>query len=176
MARQEKEIKDFVGQKIKDARQHANLSQARLATLLGLSQAHVSDIERGEITVSSLQLVQLGDIFKKPISYFFPSNLEQDVTELESRLLDLFRQFPERWQQRVLHLVNMQWTLYQRIKPYEQAGIPEEFYGALLWEKEETLEMEEVSQRDENEDQDFNEFYKRFRGWLAETERKIKPS
>lgn len=45
------------GQKIKDARLGKGLSQTALAHLTDLPQCHVSDIERGKVTVAHMRLI-----------------------------------------------------------------------------------------------------------------------
>lgn len=34
--------------------------------------------------------------------------------------------------------------MYERVQPYIRAGVPEEFYGFLLWEQEEQLDVEDA--------------------------------
>jgi len=172
----DEELKLFIGQRIKEARKSTGLSQGELAKALGIKQGTLSDIERGDINVSSLQLIKICILLRKPIQYFFPSSLQREVSELEGQLLDTFHKLPERWQKRILQMVNLQWELYKRIQPYEQAGIPEEFYDILIWEQETNMELEEAMAelQESKEFEDFTEFYKKFTAWLEEAKKRIK--
>lgn len=85
-----------MGKLIRQAREDAGLSQARLATSIYRRRATISDIENGksELTVSTLALIAAA--LDKPISYFFPwfvyENLSPDeLSPNEHEALKLFR-------------------------------------------------------------------------------------
>lgn len=55
---------------------------------------------------------------------------EADTAE-EVRLLELLRSVPKEWQQRMLRDVEDQAKLLERVRPYERAGVPDEFYSSV---------------------------------------------
>lgn len=58
-------------------------------------------------------------------------------------MFELFRSVPEEWQQRRLRAVRDQARLRERVLPYERAGVPQEFYEALLWDEYEKMQLED---------------------------------
>ena len=85
-----------MGKLTREARVAASLSQARLATSVYRRRATISDIENGksELTVSTLALIAAA--LDKPIAYFFPWFIYENLTadELspnEQEILKLFR-------------------------------------------------------------------------------------
>ena len=85
-----------MGKLVRQAREDAGLSQARLGGMVYRRRATISDIENGksELTVSSLALISAA--LDKPISYFFPwfvyDNLApEDLNPAEQEVLKLFR-------------------------------------------------------------------------------------
>jgi hypothetical protein len=87
-------------------------------------------------------LVCLAGVLDKPIAYFYPADSEADTAK-EARLLELFRSVPQQWQDRMLQCVEDQARLRERVRPYERAGVPEEFYESLLWDEYETMQLED---------------------------------
>ena len=61
-----------LGKLIKKAREEAGFTQSELAEKLFRRQATISDIENGKIDISIITLVQISQVFYKPISYFLP--------------------------------------------------------------------------------------------------------
>lgn len=59
-----------LAQRLREAREFANLSQQFVAEQTKLPRSAISDIERGERRVESLELKRLADIYRMPISYF----------------------------------------------------------------------------------------------------------
>jgi hypothetical protein len=43
----------------------------------------------------------------------------------------------------MLQRVEDQARLRERVRPYERAGVPEEFYESLLWDEYETMQLED---------------------------------
>lgn len=67
--------------RIKAARMHAGLTQKELATNLGRTSAAISDLERGKVQVSAIDLFKLSRLLKKPIEYFYGEDLGDDFTQ-----------------------------------------------------------------------------------------------
>ena len=60
-----------VGHKVRERRKILNLTQAELADILGLSHQQVQRYESGENTVSTLRMLEIADILKVKLDYFF---------------------------------------------------------------------------------------------------------
>ncbi len=56
--------------KLKAARREAGLTQGQVAQALGRPQSFVSKIESGERRVDFVELQELCQLYRKPISYF----------------------------------------------------------------------------------------------------------
>ncbi len=59
-------------QRLRRAREEANLSQVKVAEKLGLSQPLVSRIEAGERKIDPIELAMLCRLYRKPVKYFVP--------------------------------------------------------------------------------------------------------
>lgn len=84
-----------MGELIRKAREEADLSQSDLARKIYRRQATLSDIENGKVEVSSGTLALLAAVLDKPITYFYPPFLYQELkpekfTPLERELLIKF--------------------------------------------------------------------------------------
>jgi transcriptional regulator with XRE-family HTH domain len=62
-----KEIVD----RIKEARLFRGMTQQNLADALGKTSAAISDLERGKVQVSAIDLLKLAAVLNKPIEYFY---------------------------------------------------------------------------------------------------------
>ena len=136
------DVGQFARDRLRQAREGANLSQREMAKLLGVAQATIADIERGRVQMTVSQVAQFAQILSKPITYFFPAELDKP-NHLEAELLNVFRTLPSDWQKRAIYDVTKEVKLRERVLPYERAGIPEEFYGWLLGEEEQMMNLEE---------------------------------
>lgn len=63
----------FVASRVKSLRRKAKMTQERLSVLTGLQQAHISRIERGEISPTRKTVEKLAEAFGVSISEFDPS-------------------------------------------------------------------------------------------------------
>ena len=85
-----------MGKLIQKAREEKGLTQAELAEYIYRRRATVSDIETGKIEPDAGTLALLSAALDKPITYFYPPDLYQELkpekfTPLEQELLDTFR-------------------------------------------------------------------------------------
>lgn len=64
-------------EKLRNAREEAQLTQAEVSRLLGKRQSFVSKIESGERRVDFVELQFLARIYGKPLSYFWDEALRQ---------------------------------------------------------------------------------------------------
>lgn len=60
--------------RLREAREFANLSQGFVAEQTGLSRSAISEIERGQRRVESLELKRLAAVYRMPIEYFLGSD------------------------------------------------------------------------------------------------------
>ncbi|SMF28093.1 Transcriptional regulator, contains XRE-family HTH domain [Azospirillum oryzae] len=65
------EVDVFVGQRLRELRMLAGLSQSDVAAALGLTFQQLQKYERGFNRVSSSRLFKLGQFFRVPVSVFF---------------------------------------------------------------------------------------------------------
>jgi len=90
----------FLGGQIQKARMEAGLSQEELSKYIYKRRATVSDIENGKGDVDASTLALLAHILNKPLGYFYPAFLyqelkQEDLTPLENELLIQFRQIAD---------------------------------------------------------------------------------
>ncbi len=95
-----------MGELIRKAREEAGLSQEELAKKIYRRRAAVSDIENGKVEFSVWVLPYLSSALNKPIGYFFPKGIIENIQEdslspLEQELLSNFRNM---WDERIQHL------------------------------------------------------------------------
>jgi len=88
----------FLGRQIKIAREEAGMSQEELAEQIYKRRATVSDIETGKGEVDASTLALLAHIFNKPLGYFYPDYLYQEIKQeslspIENELITNFRYY-----------------------------------------------------------------------------------
>ena len=99
--------------RIKELRIEKNLTQKEIAVKLGLTAHNIGDWERGKAEPSAFWLTKLADFFGCSVDYLIgreddfgvisnTNSEEEDLTELERELVDLFRELPEIRQETVL--------------------------------------------------------------------------
>jgi transcriptional regulator with XRE-family HTH domain len=65
-----------MGARLRQAREYLGLSQESVAEALGVPRASVSAMESGRRKVSSLELRNLARLYKRPLDWFYDSNVE----------------------------------------------------------------------------------------------------
>ena len=65
-----------VGQRLRQARRDAGLTQAQVAEILGRPQSYVSKIERAELRVDMGEFVRFIEIYDKPTAWYVDYMLE----------------------------------------------------------------------------------------------------
>lgn len=60
--------------RLREAREFANLSQQFVAEQTGIPRTAISDIERGSRRVESLELKRLAALYRMPLTYFLGDN------------------------------------------------------------------------------------------------------
>lgn len=89
-----------LGAKIKLAREEARMSQLKVGVALGVSDKTISGYESGRIAPPVDKLLQLADLFKKPITYFLGSDpkeykVSSRLRAVEVALRDIRKQLQE---------------------------------------------------------------------------------
>ena len=87
----------YLGNQIQKARMEAGLSQEELSNFLQKRRATISDVENGKGEVDANTLAILAHVLEKPLGYFYPPYLyqeikQEDLSPLENELLINFRQ------------------------------------------------------------------------------------
>lgn len=69
-----------LGQRLKEVREYLKLSQQYVSDRTGIPRSAVSDIERGERKVDSLELKKLAGLYRRPIGYFLDESADADAS------------------------------------------------------------------------------------------------
>jgi transcriptional regulator with XRE-family HTH domain len=101
-----------LGQRIRDAREKAGLSQEELAAELGLGQRAISELEHGKRRLAVVEMSELVRVLNVPILYF----LEDEITpgDLDQALLQHFHK---------LSSVNVQKTVIEIVRLLSETTI-----------------------------------------------------
>src|SRR5688572_8921705 len=81
--------KTSIGPKVRELRRGRRWTQAELARRLGLSQARLSEIERGAGTFSAEQFIEILRLFNVPVSHFALDARPDPDSELQNVLARL---------------------------------------------------------------------------------------
>lgn len=70
-----------LGERLKKTREYLGMSQQYVAHNTGIPRTAVSDIERGQRRVDSLELKKLARLYSLPVSYFLDEQEQADAGE-----------------------------------------------------------------------------------------------
>jgi transcriptional regulator with XRE-family HTH domain len=84
----EKLIYEFVGKKIRQIRERADITQEKLAPVLGASRASIANYEGGRQAISISDLYKLADYLKVQITDFLPSVEEMKEKSAPEQVLE----------------------------------------------------------------------------------------
>ncbi len=95
-----KKVVTELAQRIKSAREEARMSQLQVGVALGVSDKTISGYEAGRISPPIDKLLQLADLFKKPITYFLGADprdykVASRLRAVEVALRDIRKQLQE---------------------------------------------------------------------------------
>ncbi len=79
----------FMGGQIRTAREEAGFSQEKLASLIFVRRATISDIENGKTEVETSELSLLSYYLRKPFTYFYPKPLYEELVKKDMDALSL---------------------------------------------------------------------------------------
>lgn len=96
MANQEEEIAKYIRDHIRLAREERQISQNDLAKAIDKTNVTISDIERGKVGVSSIDLALIAKKLGRPMDYFIPWTVrvrvnKDELKSNEARLVHNFR-------------------------------------------------------------------------------------
>ena len=81
---------ELVGSRIKYIRIGKRMSQRDVAAKVGISQAHMSNIERGRSHCTLENLIKLGEVFECPLREFFVDiDKEMDKAQEDKNLFSI---------------------------------------------------------------------------------------
>lgn len=85
---------EALGARLRQVREYLNLSQLYVAQQTGIPRSAISDIERGQRRVDSLELRKLARVYQYPVGYFLGDDQEQDnaVSALARAVTELTEQ------------------------------------------------------------------------------------
>ncbi len=90
-----------LGDRIRQARRDANLTQADLAEKIGVSQGVISNVENGVSTIDAPDLPQWAEALKKPIMYFYL----YESLDVEQRMMSVLAMFEKDEQNLLIDLL-----------------------------------------------------------------------
>ncbi|WP_411093529.1 helix-turn-helix domain-containing protein [Streptomyces sp. 049-1] len=70
-----------LGERLKKTRDYLNMSQQFVSDNTGIPRSAISDIERGERRVDSLELKKLARLYRQPVAYFLAEEEDADAGE-----------------------------------------------------------------------------------------------
>jgi len=71
----------FMGEKVRVAREEAGFSQEKLAELIYLRRATLSDIENGKSEADTSTFLMLAHTLNKPLGYFLPEFMYREIKQ-----------------------------------------------------------------------------------------------
>lgn len=90
------QIAKHISRRITEARERADMTQEDLGKAIGKTNVSVSDLERGRVAVSAVDLSLIAKAVDQPLDYFIPTlarirRKRDELSVLEIRLLDSFQ-------------------------------------------------------------------------------------
>lgn len=75
------EEQELLGRRLREAREYLGLSQEFVAERLGIPRASISTMETGKRKVSSLELKQLAQLYKRSLTFFLGEEDQEDIVD-----------------------------------------------------------------------------------------------
>jgi transcriptional regulator with XRE-family HTH domain len=76
-----------LGGRLREIREYLNFSQQYVSDRTGIPRSAISDIERGERKVDSLELKKLARLYRYPVGYFLDEQTDADAGDHAAALL-----------------------------------------------------------------------------------------
>ena len=102
--------KKEIGLRLKQARKNNGYTQEKIAELLGISQKHYSEVERGITGLSVKNLIDLSDILSVSLDYILKGTTSNNISPTEKmgiQLNELFFSSSDYTQMQMLKVLNI---------------------------------------------------------------------
>lgn len=104
------QYKQKIGARLKQARREKDLTQEKFSEMLGISQKHYSEVERGRAGLSVKHLIQISDILCISLDYLLKGTEFAPLPEqiqTNNQLNEIFYSSSQHTQQQMLRLVKI---------------------------------------------------------------------
>ena len=91
-----------LGARLREIREYLGISQQNVAQATGIQRTAVSDIERGQRKVDSLELRKLSKLYRYPVSYLLGESGDDEAAAPVTALARVFDDLAEQDRQEVL--------------------------------------------------------------------------
>ena len=96
MAPTKSQLERYIREHIVRAREQAGMTQEELGKAIGKTNVSISDIERGRVGVSAIDLINIARTLNQPLNHFVPRTArisipKQDLSTDEEKLVNDFR-------------------------------------------------------------------------------------
>ncbi|MGW6278416.1 helix-turn-helix domain-containing protein [Kribbella sp. NPDC055071] len=113
-----------LGARLREIREYLGISQQNVAAATGIPRTAVSDIERGQRKVDSLELRKLSKLYRYPVSYLLgESGVDEDEAAPVAALARVFDDLTDQDRQEVLRFAEYLRFSAQVDKPEHRGGV-----------------------------------------------------
>ncbi len=102
--------KQEIGLRLKQARKEKGLTQEKISEMLGISQKHYSEVERGITGLSVKHLIQISDILSESLDYLlkgYVSDSPSAAVQTNLQINELYYSSSEYTQNQMLQLIKI---------------------------------------------------------------------
>ena len=99
-----------IGLRLKQARREKSLTQEKLSEMLGISQKHYSEVERGITGLSVKHLIQISDILSISLDYLLKGTVSNSIpksAKINDKINELFFSSSYYTQRQMLHILQI---------------------------------------------------------------------
>lgn len=97
--------KKYLGRQIQRYRDEMNIGQETFAEMIGMSQVHVSFIERGTRTPSLKTIIKISSVLGIPIDVLIRGEFDKDQSVKSRVIYDMIETFDNETKDRVLEMI-----------------------------------------------------------------------
>lgn len=119
--------KQEIGARLKQARREKDLTQEKFSEMLGISQKHYSEVERGLAGLSVKHLIQISDILSISLDYLLKGTEFTPLPEqlqTNNQLNEIFYSSSQHTQQQMLRLVKIAQEIEYHTRKYGSDAFP----------------------------------------------------
>jgi transcriptional regulator with XRE-family HTH domain len=132
----------YMGEMIRKAREDMGVSQEELAEKIYRKRLAVSEMENGKVEISAWTLPYLCAVLKKPLSYFYPPSMKEDIPEeslrpQEHEMVSYFREIRDE------HLEKVAIDLVKVISDFDPVDMLWDFVDITIDQKERNKEIQD---------------------------------